>query len=204
MKVGGIILAGGKGNRLGREKAWVDIEGISLLQHAVSNLEFLQSEIIVVRAPESILPPVSASVNINVVQDIVNGKGPLAGILAGLSNSKYEHNLVAACDMPLLNQSLLEYLISITDGQDAVIPRVDRYLEPLQAVYSKRCIPWIEKLLEQDNLKVDSLFSQIHTRFVESDEIERFDPRYLSFININTPYDLQKARELIKRQGKFS
>jgi molybdopterin-guanine dinucleotide biosynthesis protein A len=63
LKTGCVILAGGKGRRLGREKAWVELGGKSLLQHAVSNLEFLNSEIVIVKAPECELPPVSAGFN---------------------------------------------------------------------------------------------------------------------------------------------
>jgi molybdopterin-guanine dinucleotide biosynthesis protein A len=200
LKTGGIILAGGKSSRLGREKARVEIGGISLLQRAVSNLEFLQSEIIVVTAPESELPPVSAGVDLKVVQDVVSGSGPLAGIFTGLLNSSCRYNLVVACDMPLLNRPFLEYLLSVTDKQDAVVPKIGRYLEPLHAVYAKECLSEIEKLLAQDVLKIDSLFSRIHTRFVEPDEIGRFDPEHLSFFNINTPSDLQKAEELIKNR----
>ena len=200
MKTGCVILAGGKGRRLGREKAWVELGGKSLLQHAVSNLEFLNSEIVIVKAPEGELPTVSAGVNLKVVQDSVGGKGPLSGILSGLVNSNYSYNLIVACDMPLLNKDLVKYMISSVKDYYAVVPRLGKHLEPLQAVYSKDCISEIEKLLAQDRLKVEGLFSGVRTRFVESAEIERFDAAHLSFININTPTDLKKAEGLLERR----
>jgi len=199
LKTGCVILAGGKGRRLGREKAWVELDGKSLLQHAVSNLEFLNSEIVIVKAPEGELPPVSAGVNLKVVQDSVGGKGPLAGILWGLVNSKYRYNLIVACDMPLLNKDLVKYMISSVEDYDAVVPRLGKYREPLQTVYSKDCISEIEKQLKQDRLKVDGLFSEVRTRFVESSEIERFDAAHLSFMNINTLADLKRAEGLVGR-----
>ena len=199
MKIGCVILAGGKGRRLGREKAWVELGGKSLLQHAVSNLEFLNSEIVIVKASEGELPPVLAGVNLNVVQDSVGGKGPLAGILSGLVNSKYRYNLIVACDMPLLNKDMVKYMVSIAKGYDVVVPRLGKYLEPLQAVYSKDCISEIEKLLAQDRLKVDGLFGEVRTRFVESTEIERFDAAHLSLMNVNTLADLKKAEGLLGR-----
>lgn len=199
MKTGCIILAGGKGRRLGREKAWVELRGISLLQRAVSNLEFLNSEIVIVKAAGQKLPHLSAGVNLKLVQDSVEGKGPLAGILSGLVNSKYGHNLVLACDMPLLNKDLVKYMASVAAGYDAVVPCSGKLLEPLQAIYSKSCILEIEKLLTQDTLKIDILFSKVNTRLVESTEIERFDAAHLSFMNINTPADLKKAEELLER-----
>jgi molybdopterin-guanine dinucleotide biosynthesis protein A len=121
LKTGCVILAGGKGRRLGREKAWVELGGKSLLQHAVSNLEFLDSEIVIVKAPDGELPLVSAGVNLKVVQDSVGGKGPLGGILSGLVNSKYRYNLIVACDMPLLNKDLVKYMISSVKDYDAVV-----------------------------------------------------------------------------------
>ena len=199
LKTGCVILAGGKGRRLGREKAWVELGGKSLLQRAVSNLEFLNSEIVIVKAPEGELPTLSTGVNLKIVQDSVDGKGPLAGILSGLLNSKYRHNLIVACDMPLLNKDLVKYMISSIEDYDAVVPRMGKYLEPLQAVYSKDCISEIEKQLKQDRLKVDGLFSEVRTRFVESAEIERFDAAHLSFMNINTLADLKKAEGLLGR-----
>jgi molybdopterin-guanine dinucleotide biosynthesis protein A len=90
-------------------------------------------------------------------------------------------------------------MVSLTKDTDAVVPRLGQHLEPLQAVYSKDCILEIGKLLAQDKLKVDGLFSRVRTRFVESTEIERFDPAHLSFININTPADLKKAEGLLGR-----
>jgi molybdopterin-guanine dinucleotide biosynthesis protein A len=200
LKTGCVILAGGEGRRLGREKAWVELGGKSLLQHAISNLEFLNSEIVIVKAPEGELPQVVAGVNLKVVQDSVGGKGPLAGILSGLMNSRYRYNLIAACDMPLLNKDLVKYMISSVKGYDVVVPRLGKHLEPLQAVYSQDCIPEIEELLAQDKLKVDGLFSGVRTRFVESAEIERFDAAHLSFMNINTPADLKKAEGLLERR----
>lgn len=144
-------------------------------------------------------PPVLAGVNLKVVRDSVGGKGPLAGILSGLVNSKSRYNLIVACDMPLINRDLVRYLVSSAKGYDAVVPRLGKHMEPLQAVYSQDCISEIEKLLAQDRLKVEGLFSGVRTRFVESAEIERFDAAHLSFMNINTPADLKKAEGLLER-----
>ena len=151
------------------------------------------------RLPKGSYPPVKARVNLKVVRDPVGGKGPLTGIFTGLMNSKYCCNLVIACDMPLLNRGLVKYIASIAEEYDTVVPRVGPHLEPLQAVYSKDCILEIEKLLAQDRLKADGLFGRVRTRFVESAEIERFDPAHLSFMNINTPADLKKAEGLLGR-----
>ena len=197
MKTGGIILAGGKGTRLGMQKAWAELGGCTLLQRAVFNLEFLGSEIIIVKAPGASLPPVISCLNLKVAEDPVTGKGPLAGILAGLSASNYRQNLVVACDMPLLYRELLTYIITASSGFQAAIPRFGQQLEPLQAVYSKDCTPEIEKLMNGDRLKVDYLFPLVRTHFIEMSDIERFDPQHLSFMNINTLTDLDNASKFI-------
>jgi molybdenum cofactor guanylyltransferase len=198
-KIGCIILAGGKGSRLGREKAWVELEGKSLLQRAVSNVEFLNSEIIIVKAPNRELPPVSAEINIRVVHDSFAGKGPLAGIFTGLTSSKFQYNFILACDMPLLNKELVTYMVSVAKSYDAVVPRPGDHLEPLQAIYSKGCICEIVKLLALDERSVLDVSKRVHTRFLELSEIERFDPSHTSFMNINTPADFAKITRYLKR-----
>jgi Molybdopterin-guanine dinucleotide biosynthesis protein A len=197
-KVGCIILAGGKGSRLGREKAWVELEGKSLLQIAVSNVEFLDSEIIIVKAPNRELPPISSEINIRIVHDSFAGKGPLAGIFTGLTSSRFQYNFVLACDMPLLNKELVTYMSSVAKPYDAVVPRPGDHLEPLQAIYSKGCIPEIEKLLSLDEKSVLEVFKRVHTRFVELSEIKRFDLSDTSFVNINTLADLTKVTRYLK------
>ena len=69
-------------------------------------------------------------------------------------------------------------------------------VEPLHAVYSKNCLKAIEKLLAEDSLKIDSLLKMVKVRHIEAGEIDRFDPEHLSFFNINSQVDLDKATRL--------
>ena len=71
-------------------------------------------------------------------------------------------------------------------------------VEPLHAVYAKGCLAPIESLLKQGNLSIRELFALVKVRYVEAGEINRFDPEYLSFFNVNTKADLVKAREIAK------
>ena len=121
----------------------------------------------------------------------------MGGIYTGLAASDSFYNLVIACDMPLLNQALLRYMIQVSADFDLVVPRVDDMVEPLHAVYSRGCLAPIGCLLEQGNLRVSQLFPLVRVRYVETEEINRFDPRHLSFFNINTEADLETARELV-------
>jgi molybdopterin-guanine dinucleotide biosynthesis protein A len=129
--------------------------------------------------------------------DIYPGRGPLGGIYTGLAASTTVYNLVVACDMPFLNPDLLNYMIQVEPAFDLVVPRVGKLTEPLHAVYSKNCLSPIENLLKENKLQVYKLFSLVKVRYVEAVEIDRFDPKHLSFFNINTETDLKKAKELL-------
>ncbi len=198
MDISCIVLAGGKGLRLGRDKASEVVGDKSLLQWVVSHLSFLNGDIIIVTTTEQSLPQLTGYPKFRVVTDIYPDKGPLGGIYTGLSASGSFYNLVIACDMPFLNQALLRHIIKFSANFDLVVPRVGNLVELLHAVYSKRCLTPIEYLLKQDNLNISQLFPLVRVRYVEADEINRFDPKHLSFFNINTEADLETARELIK------
>jgi len=192
-----IILAGGRGGRLGRDKTVEKVGGHTMLQRVTNCLTSICDEIIVVIAKDQ--PRPSLSVEAIVVIDIYPGMGSLGGIYTGLTASSSLYNLVVACDMPFLNPSLLEYLMKVSPGFDVVIPR-DREgrLEPLHALYSKNCIDPIDKQLQQGNLKIDGFLDQVNVRYVEERETSEFDPQRLSFFNINTPADLEKAEAMLK------
>jgi molybdopterin-guanine dinucleotide biosynthesis protein A len=89
-------------------------------------------------------------------------------------------------------------MIQFSPGFDAVVPRLGNMTEPLHAVYSKDCLVSIRSLLKRDVLSVLELFPLVRVRYVEAEEIKRFDPKHLSFFNINTEADLNRARELTK------
>ena len=200
MDVGFIVLAGGKGLRLGHEKALETVGNKSLIQWVVFSLSFFNSNIIIVTAAKQFPPQFIGYLKLKMVTDAYPDKGPLGGIYTGLAASNSFYNLVVACDMPFLNQALLRYMIQISTSFDLVAPRLGNMVEPLHAVYSKGCLAPIERILEQGNLSISQLFTQVRVRYVEAEEIGRFDPEHLSFFNINTEADLATARKLARRE----
>jgi len=198
LDVGYIVLAGGKGLRLGQDKALEVIGDRSLLEWVVFHLSSLNKDIIVVTALKQSFPQLGGYPKLKVVTDIYPNKGALGGIYSGLNASGSFYNLVVACDMPFLNQVLLRYMIQVSAGFDLVVPRLGDMVEPLHAVYSKGCLAPIESLLKQDNLSLRQLFTLVKVRYVEAGEIDRFDPEHLSFFNINSQADLERAKRLIK------
>ncbi len=185
--------------RLGRDKAFEIIGDDSLIERVIHKLAFFGGQIIVVAAEKRLIPLLS-HLTAKVVVDLYPGKGSLGGIYTGLAASDSLHNLVVACDMPFLDSALLDHIIQLSPGFDLVIPRVGGLLEPLHAVYSKNCLTPMEQLLQQDRLKVGELSDLVKVRYVENDELDRFDPNHLSFLNINTETDLERARELARKE----
>jgi molybdopterin-guanine dinucleotide biosynthesis protein A len=194
-----IILAGGKSSRLGRNKALQVIDGRSLIQWMVDSLSIFSTEIIIVTALGEAIPCYS-TIEIKTVADIYPEKGPLVGIYSGLISSSSSRAVAVGCDTPFLSVSLLEHMTQICSMYDVVVPRIEDKLEPLCAVYSKNCSNPIQRLLEQDELRIDKLFGMVDVKYVEEDEVNRFDPEHLSFFNINNQADLDRARKLATRK----
>jgi molybdopterin-guanine dinucleotide biosynthesis protein A len=196
LKISGIVLAGGKSLRLGHDKITEKVGDTSLIEKVVSRLEPLSEEIIIVTAEERAFPQLTGHLKVKAASDIFPGRGSLGGIYTGLVRSSSFYNLVVAADMPFLNEPLLRYMIEASDGFDFVLPRVGKWFEPLHAVYSRNCVPAIKTILDQGKRVIVELFNYVRVRYIEEEEIDRFDPGHLSFFNVNTREDLERAKKI--------
>jgi molybdopterin-guanine dinucleotide biosynthesis protein A len=133
-----------------------------------------------------------------VYTDIYHNIGPLGGFHTIFSFLEMEYALVLACDMPFINRDLINYLLSLASDYDIIVPRLNhnKFVKPFRAVYSKRCMPAVEKAIEQNHRRVISFFDDVRVRYLEKDEIHIYDPDERSFFNVNTPEDLQKAIQM--------
>ena len=86
-------------------------------------------------------------------------------------------------------------MLTLRETADLVVPRWEKYPEPLHAVYSKSCLAPIEEKLKAKRLKITGFFSGVNVRFLEREEIERWDENGRSFTNLNTPDELQTAQK---------
>ena len=196
MDISCIVLAGGKGERLGRNKILHNVGGQTLLERVTWCLSTFDSDIILVVAADQLPPQLTGYPKLRAAVDVYPGKGPLVGIYTGLMASNTFYNIAVAGDMPFLNQALLRYLAEVSAGFDIVVPRFGDMVEPLHAIYSKGCLAAIEYLLERGILRIDQLLGLLKVRYVGVEEIDWFDPGHLSFLNVNTEADLKKAREI--------
>ena len=199
MMMTSIVLAGGRSSRLGKDKHTEVVAGKSLIERTIGHLRPLSTEILIVISHRQSASSFSPYAEARTVVDVYPGRGSLGGIYTGLMHSTSFHNLAVACDMPFLNPDLLRYMIDLSADFDVVMPRIDDLVEPLHAVYTKNCLPPMESQFKQDNLKITGFLDSVKVRYVEKDEIDRFDPEHLSFFNVNTQADLERARVLASK-----
>jgi molybdopterin-guanine dinucleotide biosynthesis protein A len=192
-----IILAGGKSLRLGRDKITEKVGKTTLLEKVISRVDSLSKDIVIVTAEERDFSKLIDNPKVKTVSDIFPGRGSLGGIYTGLVKAESFHNLVIAADMPFLNHELLAYMTEVANGFDFVIPKIGSFYEPLHDIYSKNCIKPIETMIKNDRRVIIELFDYVKVRYIETEEIDRFDPRHLSFFNINTLEDLKTAKKIV-------
>ena len=184
------VLAGGQSTRMGADKAFVQLEGCTLLAHALALAKSVTSDVRIVGSPEKF-----AAFG-EVVEDEFPQHGPLAGIHAALRASSSELNLMLAVDMPFVEVPFLEYLFQEAARHESVmvtIPRAAGAWQTLCAVYRKPFADLAEQALRQGKNKIDPLFRDIEMRIVEEHELTRQNFSPDMFRNLNTLEELKQA-----------
>ena len=184
-----VVLAGGRSSRMGRPKAMLPFAGEPLIVHVVRVLETMFAEIVVVAALDQELPVLPGML----VRDQVAYLGPVSGMCHGLSASTKDVCFVTSCDAPFLNRPLIAHLLSQISDVDVVVPFWQERLQPLHAAYRTSVLPLLEAQLERGELRPILLYDKVRTRKIQKDDILRFDPDGLSFLNVNTPEDYEQA-----------
>jgi molybdopterin-guanine dinucleotide biosynthesis protein A len=190
--VSGILLAGGKSRRMGGvNKALLEVGGRRIIERAVATLKDLFTEIVLItNSPEDF-----EFLGLPMFRDKIPGAGSLGGLYTGLSVTTADYGFLAACDMPFILAGPIKHLLNSIDDHDVVIPRVQGFLEPLHAVYSRRCLPFIEELLAQGNLRIIDFLDTVDVLEIPDEDLKRFDPELRFIVNLNTPEQLQQARK---------
>ncbi len=194
--VTGLLLAGGQSRRMGRDKRFLELEGSTLFARALSVLDDLFPEVLVSVADAL---PEGTEVAHRVVSDMIPNCAALGGLYTGLSLATHPRVFVAACDMPLLTAPVIRAMVERDPEADVVMARLPQGLQPMHAVYSKRCLPHLEAMAREGNLKMQELAQRegLVTRIMAEDELSAVESGGLSFLNINTPADLEFARKLL-------
>ena len=182
----GIILSGGKSIRMGENKAFIDIEGIPIINRIHTLFKRLFQEIIIVTNQKELFSRLDAKI----YSDLIPNCGVLAGLYTGLFFSSFSYSFCVACDMPFLNKSLIEYLINKIDDSDVIVPKTQDGLQPLHAIYSKNCLEPIRRTIEQGKYKIIDFYPMVKLKTIREHEFRSFDPMMESFVNVNTPEEL--------------
>jgi len=192
--VSGILLAGGESRRMGGvNKALLDVGGSRIIERAASVLCRLFPEVLVItNSPDDF-----QFLGLPMLKDLMPGNGSLGGLYTGLSACKGDYGFLAACDMPFLSADVIRHMVNMVEGFDVVAPRISGWLEPLHAIYSHNCLPYIEGLLQHGDLKILNFFDKVKVREVPEEDLRPFDSELRFSMNLNTPEDLRRARDYI-------
>ena len=211
--VTGIILAGGKSQRMGENKALMRIGEDSLIGHVVRRMRLVTDELLLITNSPT---EYAQSFHLPMHRDIVPNTGALGGVYTGLTFASHDTVLCVACDSPFLEPKLLTHLVSALGEYDAVMPYTYKgvgvrnlshsdtrriTLQTLCAAYSKRCLPIIELMLQDAELRVHALNERAHIKRISPEIWQKYDPDGMSFFNINTPEDFDRANLYISSQS---
>ncbi|OGP52531.1 MAG: hypothetical protein A2Y65_02220 [Deltaproteobacteria bacterium RBG_13_52_11] len=188
------ILAGGGSRRMGQNKAFIQVGGVRLFDYVYGKCQELFPEIIIVTNQ----PQQFSEYQAHIVLDEIPGTGSLGGLYTGLIKASNYHTFCVACDMPFLQTELITHLTEKRFHYDVVIPLTGEGLEPLHALYSKRCIEPIKKLLERGELKITKLLPEVQVGYCKEEEMKKIDPFLTSFTNVNTKKDLLMIQRMLK------
>ena len=174
---------------MGRDKAFLELRGRTLLERALAIARRLSEEVKIVGPPERFAAYAPA------IEDIYPGQGPLAGIHAALTASRSELNFILALDTPFLDPKFAQYLVEQANQSGAMVtvPRVAGQAQPLCAVYRREFATVAEEALRQGKNNIVPLFASVATREIGDAELRNlaFDPRM--FDNLNTPEEWDQA-----------
>lgn len=201
--LGAAVLAGGQSRRMGTDKALLPLVagGPPMLRVVLDRLSAVADETIVVADDR----PRYAALGARVVPDLSRHVGALGGIHAAIAWSAHEYCLVVACDMPFLSLPLLRRMADEPRDYDVLVPLIPGesrqrddglVYQTLHAIYSKRCLPFIEKRIAEGRKQVVGFFDDVRVRTLDVAEISRWDPDLRSFFNANTPEALLVAAQV--------
>ena len=193
-KITGIILAGGKSSRMGRDKGWIEVNNKPLINYAIEALKPYCDQILISSNSKKY-----KSLGYPVYEDKIKNCGPLGGIYSSLLHSSTHKNMVLSCDMPLISTELIKYVLDkCIEGKLSLPIHGANFMEPLCAVYPLEAIPHLEKFIKEGKLKLIDLVNSITTKQIMIDPSNYFYHPDL-FLNINIPGDLERASSLLQK-----
>jgi molybdopterin-guanine dinucleotide biosynthesis protein A len=187
-----IVMAGGDSSRMGTDKASILLDGQTLLQSVIATMQQMFPQVIVsVRQPR-------AGIDLPQVCDEVPDGGPLAGLAASLGQITTPWAFMVACDMPFVVPEVIELLARYRSRHQAVVPVVHGHPQPLAAFYATSCLAPLRASLTAQQKGLRSALQQLDVRYVGEAEMLAADPHLRSFFDLDTPQDVEAARNGVR------
>ena len=191
-----IILCGGRSKRMGKDKGSLLLNGKPMLLHVIDTISDIADEIILVLRDDEQEKRYKKILGnnydyIKIIKDKTIDKGPLMGILTGLSAIKSDNAQVLPCDSPFISKDFLLKMSEIADSEDfdAIVPVGNKeHIEPLHSIYKKDVKDIISVLIKEEKMDVKSLIMNVKAKYID---IKELDSTAKSFQNINTFKDFE-------------
>lgn len=190
-----VILAGGESRRMGKNKGDVRLANITLLNHATQNMQSIFTTILIsVREPRQdlMLPHIC---------DSSAERGPMSGLLTALEQVQTSWVFLTACDMPFISPILIAALAEKRQSQNVVVSCVQGHLQPLAAFYSVSCLPKIRQQMADGHRSLKQLIESLDSTVVDEDECRCHDATLISFMDLDTQDDLEKAAKIMAKNS---
>jgi len=186
----GAVLAGGKAQRFGgQDKTPLTLGPEHLLNRTLAIINSFCTETLI-----SSNTPYEQTKG-RIVPDHKNGQGPLGAIYSCLLAACNPYLMIVAGDMPFIRPPALINLWHQKEDFDVIIPRSPDGMQPLAAIYKQSCIPYIATQLKENNFKIRGFFDNVRVKVITCSKFPDIYPDN-TFLNINSPDDLKRARSL--------
>jgi len=194
LRVTGVIQAGGKSTRMGgRPKALMELGGRRIIDRVADVVRAVTDDLLLVTNT----PELYASLALPMVPDVFPDHGSLGGVYSGLRAAPGDAAFTVACDMPFLTPEVARLVIDRAALADVVVPTLGGRLETLHACYAKSCLGPMESKLRQGQLRIAGFFDEVRVLAIPEDEVAHFRDPEIIFMNVNTPEELARAREVL-------
>ena len=184
-KVSAIVLSGGLSSRMGQDKCDLRFDGETLLNVQIDKLKSIGITDIVAAGYRG------KDCSAKVVEDKIM-KGPLSGILVGLSSIVNDRAFIISVDVPLVKRMSIKKVIDYSFEKDLemIMIRHNGNREPLMGVYKKSLVSKIDEILSGDKYSVMKLADNSKYEFLDIDDDDKY------FLNVNNKEDYDKLLKI--------
>jgi molybdopterin-guanine dinucleotide biosynthesis protein A len=185
--VTGVILAGGRSSRMGRDKARLEIGGLSFFEKVAAVFRSIFPRVLIAGDRPDLAGP-----DLPYLPDRYPGSA-LGGLYTGLAEAGTPYVFVAPCDLPFPSPELIRAILDRRSGFDVVVPRTPAGLEPLFAVYGRNCLGPMREMLERKEYRVYDFFPRVRVCELAGCDLPAGWERSLR--NVNTPEEYRRVKE---------